>query len=310
MTASSTLNATPARPKRNRFAIIIRMLLRDPLASAAAAFLLVLVIAAIVGPPFLDKFATNMDLGKRNLAPFHPEHGLAFILGADSLGRSMLARLIVGARLSLAISGTAVLLSMTVGAIIGVFTGYIGGWQSTVIMRLTDIIISFPGLLLALIVLYVIGPNAVNVALILAIGRMPLYIRTARAETLELRERMFVNAARSLGVKTPSIVFRHIAPLVLPTMVTVAAVDFASVILAESGLSFLGLGIQPPQFTWGAMVAAGRQYLQHAWWLTFWPGLLIMATTLSLNLLANWVRTATDPQQRWRLETSKDRANE
>jgi peptide/nickel transport system permease protein len=121
---------------------------------------------------------------------------------------------------------------------------------------------------------------------------------------------MFVSAARSLGVSTPTIVFRHIAPLVAPTMITVAAVDFASVILAESGLSFLGLGIQPPSFTWGAMVAAGRQYLQTAWWVTFWPGLLIMVTTLSLNLLANWVRTVTDPQQRWRLQISKDRTSE
>jgi peptide/nickel transport system permease protein len=286
------------------------MLLRDPFAFAAAVFLVVLVLAAIIGPPFLTHFADNMDLGKRNLAPFQLDKGFAFILGADSLGRSMLARLIVGAQLSLAISGAVIVLSMTVGGIIGVFTGYIGGWQSTLIMRLTDIIISFPGLLLALVVLYVLGPNAFNVIMILSIGRLPLFIRTARAQTLELRERMFVSAARSLGVSTPTIVFRHIAPLVVPTMITVAAVDFASVILAESGLSFLGLGIQPPTFTWGAMVAAGRQYLQTAWWLTFWPGLLIMATTLSLNLLANWVRTATDPQQRWRLQISKDRAND
>jgi peptide/nickel transport system permease protein len=168
-------------------------------------------------------------------------------------------------------------------------------------MRLTDVIISFPNLLLALIVLYIIGPNMVNVVAILAIGALPLYIRTARAETLEIRERMFVSAARTLGVGTFAIVIRHILPLVAPTLTTVAAINFAGVILSESGLSFLGLGIQPPDFTWGAMVASGRQYLQNAWWLSFFPGLFIMLTTLSLNLLANWLRTATDPQQRWRL---------
>lgn len=305
MTASPTIGAAPAASKRNQAAVLFRMLLRDPLAFAAAAFLVVLVLAAIIGPLFLSQLADNMDLGKRNLPPFMLDQGYAFVLGADSLGRSMLARLVVGAQLSLTISVTVVTLATTVGCIIGVFTGYVGGWQSTLIMRLTDIIISFPGLLLALVVLYIVGPSVINVILILAVGRLPLFIRTARAQTLELRERMFVSAARSLGVSTPTIVFRHILPLVMPTMITVAAVDFASVILAESGLSFLGLGIQPPTFTWGAMVATGRQYLQTAWWLTFWPGLLIMGTTLSLNLLANWVRTVTDPQQRWRLQASK-----
>jgi peptide/nickel transport system permease protein len=310
MTDAPVAAAQSKARKRSRFAVLFSMLLRDPLAFAAAVFLLLLVLAAVFLAPFLTHYADVMDLTRRNLPPFQLDKGFAFILGADSLGRSMLARLIVGAQLSLAISGAVVVISTTLGTIIGIFIGYVGGWQSTLVMRLTDIIISFPGLLLALVVLFVLGPSAINVVLVLSIGRMPLFIRTSRAQTLELRERMFVSAARSLGVSTPTIVFRHIAPLVAPTMITVAAVDFASVILAESGLSFLGLGIQPPAFTWGAMVAAGRQYLQTAWWLTFWPGLLIMMTTLSLNLLANWVRTATDPQQRWRLQVSKDRASE
>jgi len=310
MTDAPVAAAQSTARKRSRFAVLFSMLLRDPLAFAAAVFLLLLVLAAVFLAPFLTHYADVMDLTRRNLPPFQLDKGFAFILGADSLGRSMLARLIVGAQLSLAISGAVVVIATTLGSIIGIFIGYVGGWQSTLVMRLTDIIISFPGLLLALVVLFVLGPSAINVILVLSIGRMPLFIRTARAQTLELRERMFVSAARSLGVSTPTIVFRHIAPLVAPTMITVAAVDFASVILAESGLSFLGLGIQPPSFTWGAMVAAGRQYLQSAWWLTFWPGLLIMLTTLSLNLLANWVRTATDPQQRWRLQATKDRASE
>jgi peptide/nickel transport system permease protein len=162
---------------------------------------------------------------------------------------------------------------------------------------------SFPSLLLALIVLYTLGPSMTNLVIVLAITRMPIFVRTARAEVLELRERMFVSAARSMGAGTGRILFRHIAPLVLPTLVTIAAIDFATVILAESSLSFLGLGIQPPDFTWGAMVANGRGYLASAWWIAFWPGLAILLTTLSLNILASWARTVADPLQRWRLQS-------
>ena len=132
---------------------------------------------------------------------------------------------------------------------------------------------SFPSLLLALIVLYTLGPSIPNLIIVLAITRIPIYLRTTRAEVLELRERMFVSAAKAMGAGSLRIVLRHIAPLVAPTLITIAAIDFASVILAESALSFLGLGIQPPQFTWGAMVATGRGYLANAWWVAFWPGL-------------------------------------
>ena len=143
-----------------------------------------------------------------------------------------------------------------------------------------------------------------NVVIVLAITRIPIYLRTTRAEVLEIRERMFVMAARVMGARAFRIVLRHILPIVAPTLITIGAIDFAFVMLAESALSFLGVGIQPPEFTWGAMVALGRNYLGSAWWLAFWPGLAILTTTLALNLLASWARTATDPTQRWRLEIS------
>ena len=136
----------------------------------------------------------------------------------------------------------------------------------------------------------------------LAITRIPIYLRTTRAEVLEIRERMFVQAAQVMGASSLRIVFRHILPMVIPTLVTIATLDFAFVMLAESALSFLGIGIQPPEITWGLMVAQGKQYLANAWWLAFWPGLAIILTTLSLNLLSNWLRIALDPAQRWRLE--------
>lgn len=298
---ASEVSAAPQSAVRSA----LRMLLHDRLALLAAIFLVVLLGFAILGPWLMGDAATKVNLRQRNLPPFTLENGWLYVMGADALGRSLLARVIAGAQTSLAISGCVVLVSMTIGGALGILAGYVGGWTSTVIMRLTDIIFSFPSLLLALIVLYILGPSLLNVIAILSVTRLPIYIRTARAEVLEIRERMFVSAARSLGVSTPVILFRHILPVVTPTIITIGAIDFASVLLSESGLSFLGLGIQPPDFTWGAMVATGRPYLQNAWWLSFWPGLMIMVTTLSLNLLANWARMAADPQQRWRLRRSR-----
>lgn len=291
--------------QRSSFMVVGNMLIRDPMALGAAVFLLIVALCGLIGPFFLGSLATKINLAQRNLPPFNLSHGFLYVLGADSLGRSLLARIIVGAQTSLAISGCVVMVSMLVGGTLGIVAGYVGGWTSTVILRLTDVIFSFPSLLMALIVLYILGPSILHVIMILAVARLPIYIRTTRAEVLEIRERMFVSAARALGVATPAVLVRHILPLVLPTIITIGAVDFASVLLSESGLSFLGLGIQPPEFTWGAMVATGRPYLQSAWWLSFWPGLMIMATTLSLNLLANWARMASDPQQRWRLQIKR-----
>jgi peptide/nickel transport system permease protein len=166
-------------------------------------------------------------------------------------------------------------------------------------------VMSFPSLLLALIVLYVLEPGVTNVILVLAITRVPIYLRTTRAEVLEIRERTFVTAARLMGASPWRLVWKHIRPTVTPTLITIATLEFAFVMLSESSLSFLGLGIQAPEFTWGAMVAQGQSYLGTAWWVAFWPGLAITLTAMSLNLLANWVRIVSDPVQRWRLETRR-----
>jgi peptide/nickel transport system permease protein len=278
-------------------------LTRDKLALCAAIFLAMLILSVLLGPLLMGEIAGKLGLRQRNLAPFSLENGFVYILGADTLGRPILARLIVGAQSTLGIAAAAVFTSMIVGGTLGLISGYSERWFSHVILRFADIIMSFPSLLLALIVLYTLGPSISNLVIVLAITRLPVFIRTARAEVLELRERMFVSAALSMGASTGRILFRHIAPLVLPTLVTIAAIDFATVILAESSLSFLGLGIQPPDFTWGAMVANGRGYLASAWWIAFWPGLAILLTTLSLNILASWARTVSDPLQRWRLQS-------
>lgn len=297
--------AVAAEP--GRFAALMGMLVKDPLALGSVAVLVLLLLFALFGPLLINEDAIGMNLKMRNFPPFSMENGWVFFLGADSLGRSMLARIIVGARTTFTIALCAVGLAMVVGGTLGVVAGYVGGWTSRIILRLADVIFSFPSLLLAMIILYIVGPSVMNVIAILAFGGLPLYIRVTRSEVLEIRQRTFVNAARAIGAKPQRILLRHVVPLVLPTVITLGALHFSGAVLAESGLSFLGLGVQPPDFTWGAMVSAGRNYLQTAWWLAFFPGLAIIITTLSLNILAHWARTATDPQQRWRLQLSRTR---
>ena len=191
---------------------------------------------------------------------------------------------------------------MLVGTTLGVIAGYYERIFGALIMRAADVIMSFPSLLLAVIVLYVLEPRAANVVIVLGITRLPIYIRVARAEVLEIRERLFVESARASGASNIRIMVLHILPVVVPTIFTVATLDFAGVMLSESGLSFLGIGVQPPEVTWGLMVALGRNFLTTAWWLAFWPGLMILLTALATNLLSNWLRLAMDPMLRWRLE--------
>jgi peptide/nickel transport system permease protein len=285
-----------------------RMLLRDKFALCAALFLVVAATCAILGPAFLAEAASQQNLRGRNAPPFSLEKGWLYILGADALGRPLLARIVVAAQNTLMVAAGAVACSLLIGTTLGLVAGYGSKHLSQAIMRLADVIMSFPSLLLAVVVLYILPPSVTNLIIVLAITRIPVYLRTTRAEVLEIRERMFVQAAKVMGTSNRRIVFRHILPVVAPTLTTIATLDFAFVMLAESSLSFLGIGIQPPEITWGLMVSQGRPYLTNAWWLAFWPGLAIILTTLSLNLLSNWMRIALDPLQRWRLEARPGKA--
>lgn len=281
---------------------LARMLWADKFALCAAVFLVVILLLAIIGPSWLGDLATKQNLRGRNAAPFDWERGWVWWMGADALGRPLLARIIVATQNTLMVAAGAVAISAVVGTVLGLVAGFSSKRVNQVIMRLADVIMSFPSLLIAVIVLYVLGSSILNLMLVLSITRIPVYLRTTRAEVLEIRERMFIQAARVMGASSKRIVFRHILPVVLPTLTTLATLDFAYVMLAESALSFLGIGIQPPEITWGLMISQGRQYLTNAWWLSFWPGLAIILTTMSLNLLSNWLRIALDPVQRWRLE--------
>ena len=280
----------------------LRLLWADKVAFVAFLFLLVVITCAVFGPMWLDYEATRQNLRGRNALPFDLSKDWLYYFGGDQLGRPLLARIIVAAQNTMMVAAGAVLVSAVMGTTLGLIAGYSRGKLGQIIPRLADVIMSFPSLLLAVIVLYMLEPSVFNIIIVLAITRIPLYLRTTRAEILEVRERMFVQAAQVIGASHMRIIFRHMLPVILPTILTIATLDFAFVMLAESSLSFLGIGIQPPEITWGLMVSQGRPYLTTAWWLSFWPGLAIVLTTLSLNLLSNWLRVALDPQQRWRLE--------
>ena len=277
------------------------LLYADKFAFASVVFLAVVLASALMGPALLSGPATMMNLSMRNSPPLSG-HGWLYVLGADTLGRSVLARVIVASRNTLLVAGSAVSVAMTIGTVLGGAAGFGRSWISAVIMRVTDILMSFPTLLFAVVVLYVMKPSIGNVVLVLAVTRIAVFLRTVRAQVLELRERMFVTASKVMGASSRWIALRHILPLVIPTISTIATLEFSFMMLAESSLTFLGLGIQPPEISWGLMVAEGKNYLISAWWIAFFPGLAIAMTTVSLNLLSNWLRIVNDPQQRWRLE--------
>ncbi|MYU18209.1 ABC transporter permease subunit, partial [Streptomyces sp. SID8361] len=279
---------------------------RDRAAAVAAVILAVVFLVALFGRLFIGDRAVRQDL-RASLRPPSLDHGFYGLLGTDVLGRSVLARLVDAAGTTLSVAVPAVLCSLLIGSALGLWAGYHGGLRENVAMRVADVILSFPSLLIAVVVLYVFAPSAMNIVLILAIARVPVYLRTARAESAELRSRLFVDAARTFGTPSRNIIIRHILPIALPTLLTVATLDFCFVMLTESSLSFLGIGIQPPDVSWGLMVAQGRQYLQTAWWIAVLPGVAIVLTTVSATVLAAWVRLATDPAQRWRLTLPRKR---
>lgn len=288
--------ATRTRPDYFHF------LLRDPVALLAAFWLLLLLAFCLVGPWLVGDAAYGLNLRAR-AQPFGTlENGWINVLGTDALGRSILARIIVATRVTLGIALTSAILAVIVGTLIGLWAGFVGGITGRIIMQISDVLQSFPSILLAMVVLYVLTPSPVNLIIVLSVGQLPVYIRLARAEVLELRERLFVDAARVIGARPHQIIFMHIGPMVVPTVINIMTIDFALIMLSESSLSFLGIGVQAPTITWGLMVSQGKDYLETAWWMSFFPGLMIMLTTLSINLMANWLRRVRDPRERWRFE--------
>ena len=268
----------------------------------ALVILLATAIAAAFGPalaPF-DPNRQNLILRLADPMSSGPD-GSVFWLGSDVLGRDVLTRLLYGARVSLLVGIAAIAVGGTIGIVAGLLSGYFGGWVDDVIMRLGDIQLAFPFILLAIMFLVVLGSGIWNLILVLGVGQWVTYARIVRADTLSLREKEFVEAARALGDSTTSIIFRTILPNILAPLTVIASFNVASVILSEAARSFLGLGVPPSVPTWGSMLAESRDTLvANKWWLAVFPGVAIVLTVLSFNILGDWLRDFLDPRLRER----------
>lgn len=262
-----------------------------------ATLLVVLLALALAGPWLGLPDPTRGDLRARMLAPTISWAGLgAHPFGTDQLGRDILSRIIAGSRVTLTIAGSAVILGGVVGVLLGLIAGYFGGWYDRVLMRLVDIQLAFPLMLLALLVVAALGPDLHNLIAVLALTSWVRYARIIRAQVLTVREREFVQAALAMGAGHTRVMLRHILPNVLTPALVVATLELARTIVLEAGLSFLGLGIQPPSPSWGRMLADGRTYIASAWWIITLPGIALMLTVFSINLLGDWLRDWLDPQ--------------
>ncbi len=262
---------------------------------------LILFVAVALAAPLLPlSDPVKGNLVARLLAPtwdglFSPG---AHPLGTDQLGRDILSRIVYGSRATLAIAGMAVVLGGLVGVALGIVAGYFRGLTDTILMRLVDIQLALPLMLLALLVVAAFGPSMTNLVIVLALTSWIRYARIVRGQVLAVREREFVLSTVAIGASTARIMFRHILPNILTPALVVATLELARIIIMDAALSFLGLGLQPPSPSWGRMLADGRTYMSTAWWVVTFPGLAIVLTVLSVNLVGDWLRDYFDPRQR------------
>jgi peptide/nickel transport system permease protein len=273
------------RPPRDRLALL-------GLAVVAASILL-----AMVAPALAPADPVRNDLLARLAPPAWVEGGSwQHPLGTDTLGRDVVSRLLYGARVSLIVGFSAVVVAGVLGLALGLAAGYYGGRIDEALMRVGDVQLAFPALVLAVAVLAVVGSGLGSIVLVLGVTGWVTYARIARGETLSLRHREFVEGARALGAGDAAILWRHVLPNVLPSITVVATFSVARTIIAEASLSFLGLGLPPPAPSWGAMLDEGRNYLTTGWWLALFPGLAILTLVLGINVVGDWLRDALDPR--------------
>jgi peptide/nickel transport system permease protein len=273
-------------------------LLRHPMALAGGLILGVVVLASVGAPLLTSADPIKPSFGKRLQPPRAFGGASPYLLGSDNLGRDILARLLYGGRVSLALAASAVVLAAAVGVATGLAAGLLGGRLDDLVMRVADVQLAFPVIMLAIAIVAVVGTSAGALVSILALSGWVLYARTVRASVLTIRQLDYVEAARTLGAGELRIVARHILPNTLAPILVIGSSQFATMVLLESGLSFLGLGVQPPQPSWGAMLAEGRDYLSNAWWLATVPGMAISLVVLGANLLGDGLRDLLDPRRR------------
>jgi peptide/nickel transport system permease protein len=294
-TAPLTPDSQPLTPRRASRALLL--LRRNRVAMVALGVLLVVVLAAALAP-IASPYDPTLQETSQSLKPGIWAGNERNLLGTDLQGRDILSRLIHGARISVAVGLTAVTISVLIGVVGGLVAGFYSGRLGDAIMRVADIQLSFPAILLALALVGILGPSTFNVIVVLGVTGWVIYARVVRGRVLSIKQTEFVIAAQALGARDPRVIFRHILPNVLTPVIVLATLEVATVIIAEATLSFLGVGIQPPTPTWGGMLADGKLYLRNAWWVATIPGLTITLTVLSINLLGDWLRDTLDPRFR------------
>jgi len=292
-----TLPQTPATSAQQttlrRGPRLWQRMLRNRSALVGGTVLLLIVLIALAAPliaPY-DPIKTNQRL---SLAPPSPEH----LMGTDRFGRDIFSRVVWAGQTSLPIGLVSVVIGLLFGVSVGLLAGYYGGWFDAVSMRCVDLLLAFPGILLALAIIAILGGSLTNLMIAVGIASIPDYVRITRGSVLSMREREFVLAARVVGARGPSIVLRHILPNTVAPLIVLATLGTAAAIITGAALSFLGLGIKPPTPEWGNMLAEGREFLQRAPWVAFFPGIAIMLTVLAINLLGDGLRDTLDPRMR------------
>jgi len=259
----------------------------------------VLLVCALLAPLLSPHSPLEGSLGDRLAPPMGMEGAKpGHFLGTDRHGRDTLSRLIHGARISLSVSVVGIVLTGALGSFVGLLAGFLGGWTDTLLMRLVDVSLSLPGILIAVLLSVVFEPSFGNVIIVVVFLLWPSYARLVRGETLSLKHQEFVALARIAGCSNLTIMFRHIVPNLVPSILVLATLHVGYVIVLEAALSFLGVGLPPPTPSWGVMVADGRGLIEQAWWISILPGIAILVTVLSLNILGDWVRDRLDPKLR------------
>ena len=276
---------------------LLRRLVRRRTALFGMLVVLMVMLAALAAPLVAPFDPLEQDIGQRLREPgWQDAQGRVHPLGTDHLGRDIFSRIIFGSRIALLVGLAAVVISGVLGLLIGLVAGYFGGRMDDFLMRLADIQLAFPFILLAIAVIGVLGPSLRNIIIVIGVSSWVVYARVVRGEVLSIREREYVHAAVALGSRHWRVLMTHVLPNTFTPWLVVATLDMARVILTESALSFLGLGVQPPTPTWGGMLADGRVYLSTAWWLATFPGLAILVTVLGINLFGDGLRDTLDPR--------------
>ncbi len=270
---------------------------RNKGASVGAIVLLIVMLAALLSTQVAPHDPTFRDITRRLKPPLTLHEGQFFLLGTDGVGRDIFSRIIFGTRITLIVGLASVFVAGSLGVWVGLWSGYVGGWFDTLAMRLADIQLAIPFMVLAIAVAAALGASLTNTIIVLGITGWVTYGRLVRSETLSVRQNEYVTAARACGARDARIVFRHILPNVAASIIVAATQMVARMLIAEASLSFLGLGIPFTTPTWGVMIAEGRDYISTSWWVSTFPGLAIVVTVMSANLVGDWLRDVTDPRQ-------------